>query len=67
MWVRFSRDWSWRAATPRPLILSYRAGRAYSVVTACGRQAVAEGAAQRMKAPRRGLDPNLEPSDGAGS
>lgn len=63
-WVRFKRPFDWRVPGRNVVVLAYREGRAYSVTAACSKAAIAEGAATRMSAPKRGVDPN-EVADGA--
>lgn len=66
-WVRFGRRWAWRVPGPRLVQQVYTAGRAYPVKADVARAAVADGAAARIKAPPKGVDPNAEGFDGAGS
>lgn len=56
-WVRFSRPFDWRVPGQRQ-ILGFRAGRAYSVKADLAKKALADGAAVRIPAPRKGVDPN---------
>lgn len=57
-WVRFSEPFGWTPKGRPTVEVRYRAGRAYSVPTACWLAARAAGSAIRIKAPRRGEDPN---------
>ena len=66
-WVRFGRKWKWRVPGPCFVQHVFAAGRAYPVKAAVAKAAVADGAAVRMKAPAKGVDPNAEGFDGAGS
>lgn len=66
-WVRFNRRWPWRVPGRRVVVVEYRGGRAYSVKAAVAKAAVAEGAAARIPTPPKGVDPNAEGFDGAGS
>lgn len=53
-WVRFNRAFKWRIpGVAQPVKLGYSAGVKALVKAACARDAVAAGAAERIKAPSR--------------
>lgn len=65
-WVRFKRKYNWRVPGKGVSFVTYAAGRAYSVKARCAQDAVADGAADPIRPPRRGVDPNGA-GDGAGA
>lgn len=65
-WVKFKRKYNWRVPGKGVSFLTFSAGRAYSVKKQCAVDAVADGAAEALRSPRKGVDPNGA-ADGAGT